>query len=228
MNAAEVMAELESLGTEQARKIYRKHGLQDPMFGVSYANLGKLKKRIKCDQPLAEALWATGNHDAQALAVFIADPAAFDTTLLESWARSTANHGIADAFAKDIVIRSPNAMTLALTWIDSEQPKIQRLGWATAGCLAIYAAECPEADFLDFLPRLEADIHAAPNRVKESMNSALIAIGSRDDALRGPATEAARRIGKVPIDHGETNCKTPDAVSYIDKTFARRLSRTAS
>ena len=35
------------------------------MFGVSYAALGKLKRKIKVDHELAEKLWATGNHDAR-------------------------------------------------------------------------------------------------------------------------------------------------------------------
>ena len=57
------------------------------------------------------------------------------------------------------------------------------------------------------------------------MNSAMISIGSRNEVLRVAATEAARRIGKVYIDHGETYCKTPDAVTYIEKAFARKGAR---
>jgi hypothetical protein len=49
------------------------------------------------------------------------------------------------------------------------------------------------------------------------MNGALISIGIYKPALRKKAIEAARRMGKVDVDHGETNCKTPDAVSYIEK-----------
>jgi len=33
---------------------------------------------------------------------------------------------------------------------------------------------------------------------------------------------AAKRIGKVEVDHGETSCKTPDASTYIRKAVARR------
>ena len=53
------------------------------------------------------------------------------------------------------------------------------------------------------------------------MNGALIAIGVRSPALRKPATAAAERLGKVEVDHGATACETPDAVSYIDKPWAR-------
>jgi hypothetical protein len=57
------------------------------------------------------------------------------------------------------------------------------------------------------------------------MNNALIAIGGRNEALRKQATAAAKRVGKVDVDHGDTACKTPDAVSYIEKMWARKKER---
>ncbi len=59
------------------------------------------------------------------------------------------------------------------------------------------------------------------------MNSALIAIGIRDAALQAKAIETAQKVGKVHIDHGDTSCKTPDAVPYILKTRARAEARAA-
>ena len=45
MTRADVLEELKALGTAQNRKVYARHGVQSAMFGVSYANLGKLKKK---------------------------------------------------------------------------------------------------------------------------------------------------------------------------------------
>ena len=53
------------------------------------------------------------------------------------------------------------------------------------------------------------------------MNSALISIGVRNSKLERKALAAAKRIGKVEVDHGETSCKTPDATAYIKKTVAK-------
>jgi len=50
---------------------------------------------------------------------------------------------------------------------------------------------------------------------------ALITIGGRDAALRKLATAAAKRIGVVEVDHGDTACATPDAVTYIAKLWER-------
>ena len=54
------------------------------------------------------------------------------------------------------------------------------------------------------------------------MNAALIAIGIRGGNLTTKAKAAARKIGPVVVDHGETNCKTPDAIDYIERTLGRR------
>jgi len=36
---------------------------------------------------------------------------------------------------------------------------------------------------------------------------------------------AAKRIGKVEVDHGETGCKTPDAAAYIRKVLDHRRKK---
>ena len=63
-----ILKELEKLGTEQNRKIYRNHGATGKFFGVSFGNLRKLGKKIGINHMLASELIETGNVDAQALA----------------------------------------------------------------------------------------------------------------------------------------------------------------
>jgi len=57
------------------------------------------------------------------------------------------------------------------------------------------------------------------------MNSALISIGIRNDKLQKKALAAAARIGKLEIDYGDTECKTPDAAPYILKAAARAKAK---
>jgi len=59
------------------------------------------------------------------------------------------------------------------------------------------------------------------------MNNTLIAIGARGGMLEQKALDAAAAVGTVEIDHGETNCKTPDAAAYIQKTLQRRRAKQA-
>ena len=84
MTFKDVMAELKSLGTDQNRMIYERHGANEPMFGVSFAHIRALTRRIRVDQPLADQLWASGNHDARILATQVADPEAISAADLDA------------------------------------------------------------------------------------------------------------------------------------------------
>jgi hypothetical protein len=75
------------------------------------------------------------------------------------------------------------------------------------------------------LIEIETGIHQQKNRVREAMNNALIAIGVRSAALQEKALSAAHTIGPVEIDHGETNCQTPNAADYIRRTVEHRRKK---
>lgn len=42
MQADEILKQLKELGTAQNIKIYRRHGAQEPLYGVSFANLNTI------------------------------------------------------------------------------------------------------------------------------------------------------------------------------------------
>ncbi|MGH9662780.1 MAG: DNA alkylation repair protein [Bryobacteraceae bacterium] len=222
MTLAETMKTLESLGTEQNRKIYRRHGAGDNQFGVSFANLYKLQKQIKSDHALAEALWQTGNVDARSLALLIADPRAMTEKQLDAWAGGVTAGGHADLLARYVVSASPHARGRAEAWARSKEEFVGQAGWDVLGILAMKDPSLPDAYFEKYLVTIEKQIHKAKNRTRYAMNGALIGIGMRNAKLRKLALAAAARIGKVVVDHGETNCKTPDAAAYIRKSAARR------
>jgi 3-methyladenine DNA glycosylase AlkD len=227
MQLKEVMAELESLGTEQNRKIYRRHAA-DPncdVFGVSYANLYALRKRIKVDHTLALKLWPTGKGEARVLALFVADPAKGDAALLDRWAADVADYGLADALG-DYAARTADGTRRALVWIKDKGEYVQRCGWDTLGTALKNDAEAlSDAQCEKLLAQIEKNIHQAPNRAREGMNYAVIAIGTYKPGVRQAALDAAGRIGKVDIDHGETGCKTRDAAEYILKAVEHKSRR---
>jgi 3-methyladenine DNA glycosylase AlkD len=224
VEATTILEELEALGTEQNRKVYRRHGVTGDIYGVSYANLGKLKKRIKVNHDLALALWASGNHDARILATMIADPARADETMLDAWASDLSDPVVADALA-GLAVQTTAARSMAERWIASDSEWIGRAGWNALARLAGLPDDIPDQYFDQYVSRIEREIHAQKNRVREGMNTALIAIGARGGALTQRALDAAAAVGTVEIDHGENNCKTPDAATYINKTLQRRQAK---
>lgn len=218
----EIMEELESLGTEQSRKIYRRHGAGDNHFGVSFANLYKLQKRLKINQELAVQLWATGNTDAMTLATMIADPKQFDEATLENWLTGLSYYMLVDLYARNIVAKSDHADRLMDKWIPSDEEWISRAGWELMAQKAMSNSKISDEFFLKALDLIENTIHQNKNRTRHSMNAALIAIGLRNDALHEAAVKSAEVIGKVEVDHGNTSCKTPEAVPYMAKGWARK------
>ena len=90
LTLAETMRVLERAGSAQTRKTYARHGVTGPMFGVSFATLKDLTRRIDVDHDLALALWDTGNFDARNLAVKVVDPARLTAAQLDRWARENA------------------------------------------------------------------------------------------------------------------------------------------
>lgn len=220
MDLNRVLAALEAAGTAQNRKVYRRHGVSGTLYGVSYANQGKLAKQNKHDTELALGLWESGNHDARILAAMIADPREIRSSRLDAWVRDLDNYVLTDAFS-DLVSHSPFAKTKMRRWIRSKQEFVGAAGWNVLARLASLDPDLTDEELEAYLATIEAEIHSRKNRARHSMNSALISIGIRNPKLERKAVGAARRIGKVEVDHGETSCKTPDATAYIKKTVAR-------
>jgi len=228
MTRDEAMKELEACGNEQNRKTYARHGVGEDHFGVSYADLYALQKRIKKDHDLALALWDTGNHDARILATLILDPARMTEGEADAWVRSARNYVEASAVATGFA-RTPFAAERALVWQRSDEEWVARVGWSLLGQLAADAnSGLEDAFFLPHLETIRTGIHDRKNRVREAMNGALIAIGSRSAALEEKALAVAAEVGKVHVDHGDTACKTPDAAAYIKKARPRQQEKAAT
>lgn len=223
MTLKETLAQLEAAGSAQTRKTYARHGIGPKMFGVSYAVLGQLTRQIKRDHALALGLWASGWHDARVLATMIADPQQAGAAQLEAWAASCDNRAIAGALAK-VAAGSADAEALAAKWCADQRELVAVAGWDVIAELALNST-LPDAKFAAQLKTIERDLHGSQNLVRYAMNYALIAIGCRNAKLEQLAVAAAKRIGKVEVDHGDTSCQTPDAVAYIARTKAHRAKR---
>jgi 3-methyladenine DNA glycosylase AlkD len=227
MTLAQALAALAKVGTAQNRKISSRHGVTGDQHGVSYADLKKLKKAIGTDHGLARDLWGTGNHDARILATMVADPAALGSRELDAWARDLDNYVVTDAFS-GLVAKTPHALRKFVAWRDRKAEHVAACAWNVLGVLALDPGNDLDEDWLkNQVKVIDAEIHARPNRTRHSMNQALIALGAVNAGLAQHAKAAARRMGKIEVDHGQTSCKTPDAAAYIDQTRAHREKMAA-
>jgi len=224
MTLAETMKALEKAGSAQTRKTYARHGAPEPMFGVSYAALKALVKKIKVDHELALGLWKSGNFDARNLALKIADPARMSAKELERWV-SECGGPFLGRYVAMLAAEGPHAPALAKAWLKSKNYAQRAAAWALVGHLAWRDAATSDAWLLERLGEIEKKIHAADNAEREAMNQALITIGCRSAALKKAALASAKRIGTVDVDHGDTACKTPDAAAAIEKAWAYSTSK---
>jgi 3-methyladenine DNA glycosylase AlkD len=224
---AQILAQLRALGSIEARTALAKHGAEGAMFGVRFADIDQLAKHHRNDHALAVSLWASDNVDAQILAMKIADPAQMSGKELDRWLGQIRWYMGVDVFVAALVTRSPLAQARADAWRKSKHELRGRAGWG----LVAHLARDPERDeawLLGCLDGIRKGIRSAPNRKREAMNSALIAIGGYRKGLRERALAVADQIGEVEIDHGETHCQTPPARPYIEAMATRTSSKRAS
>jgi 3-methyladenine DNA glycosylase AlkD len=223
MSAQEIMAELESLGTESIRKVYRNHGVKDPYFGVKIEDLKKIQKRVKKDYALALELYATGNSDAMYLAGLIADDAKMTKKDLNQWVKAAYWAWLSEYAVPWVASESAHGRELALTWMDSKKENIASAGWSTYSSLVSIKddAELDLDEITSLLERVEKTIDEQPNRVRYCMNGFVIAVGAYVKPLTKLASKTAKAIGKVDVDMNGTACKVPDAIEQIKKMHAR-------
>src|SRR5882724_9543815 len=216
MNASDVLKKLKKLGKKKTAEIYRRHGAGGEVWGVSFADLATLKKQIKVDHNIAQSLWKSGVLDAQTLALMIADPAVLTPAEADEWLAQSKGDVLLGYLAQ-VVARTSFARDKLSTWMQSEDEFTRTAGYTVLSVL-LGAEQIPDEEARRHLNAIEAMIRTSPNRARHAMNGALIAVGVYKPDLRKEAIAAARRIGKVEVDHGETSCKTPDAEEYIKKS----------
>jgi len=222
MDAQEVLATLKKLGRPQTAAIYRRHGAGDDVCGVLTSEIGKLKKKIKVDHALAQELWRTGNAEARMLALQVADPARVTKSDADRFVKDGPVRFVG-CYLADLVVRTAHAGDTMRRWMKSKDELTREMGYMVVSHrLKADADAIDDAAAGEVLETIEREIHASPNWARYGMNNALIAIGVYKPALRKAAVAAAKRIGKVEVDHGETNCKTPEAAGYIEKAAARK------
>ncbi|AMR32971.1 DNA alkylation repair protein [Mucilaginibacter sp. PAMC 26640] len=224
MNVTEIMAELESKGSESIKKILLKHGVKEPFFGVKVEYLKPIQNKIKKDYQLAKNLFATGNADAMYLAGLIAYDAAMTQADLQSWAEAAVSNNISEYTVPWVAAGSRYGFGMALQWIESPVEHIAATGWATlSNTVALKTdAELDMEKLHNLLSRVEQQIHSSANRVVYTMNGFVIALGSYVDELAAEAIAAATRIGTVTVDVSDTACKIPVALENINKVRSKR------
>ncbi|MGB7283309.1 MAG: DNA alkylation repair protein [Candidatus Acidiferrum sp.] len=219
-----IMAELKRKGAEKTRKIYARHGMATGnMFGVTVADLKVIAKTIEGQQALACELYATGNLDTMYLAGMVAAGAQKTPKHLNAWAEGAAHlQIIAENIVPWVTVENSRVRDLAMQWIKSKKEQVTPSGWCTySGLVATKPDDDLDlAEVEKLLETVAKEIKNSQNRVRYTMNGFVIAVGTYVKPLLKQAKAAAREIGAVSVDVGDTACKVPLATTCIKKIEA--------
>lgn len=192
---AAILEELRALGSEKDRQGMARFGINvDNAFGIAVPVLRKIAKRFRGDHALAQALWATGNHEARLLAGFVDDPKAVTPEQIEAWAADFDSWDICDQATTSLFDKTPHAWPKARELALRDSEWVKRAGFSLMAGLAWHDKGTPDQAFLDFLPLIEAGAFDRRNFVKKAVNWALRGIGKRNLALNAAAIACAKRI----------------------------------
>ncbi len=208
MKLKEAMAALEALGSPAVKTLWLKHGAKEPFFGVKIGDLKPLAKKLKGEQALALELYATGNGDAQYLAGMIADGTKMPRKELQSWADRAAWRMISATIVPWVASEHPEGFALAKEWAVSKKEPVAIAGWYSLGALmtVLPDEQLPVKDLGALLDHVAKNLPTAPNRVRQAMNYYIIACGTYVAPLGAKAIATARKLGKVEVDVGDTDC----------------------
>lgn len=224
MNAEAVMQELEALGKERLKKLYVGNGAREPLFGVATGEMKPMAKKIKHDQALAEALYATGNYDAMYFAGVIADPKKMTAEDFERWIDGAYFYMASDFVVAVTLSETDIAQEVADRWIASGDELRMSAGWSCycwlLGRLKDSAFE--EGKIAGMLALVRDTIHGAPERAKFAMNMFMTTVAISYVPLHDLAVETAKAVGPVAVNKDKPKSKQQiDAYENIRKEVER-------
>jgi len=163
-------------------------------FGLPAAELFRLSREFGRDHALARRLWATGIHDARALAILIEDPERVSGPQMDRWAKAFDNWAICDGACVHLFDRTPFARRKVREWSRRPEEFVKRAAFSLMAALAVHDKQAPDAFFLPFLKIVSRESDDDRNGVKKAVNWALRQIGKRNPVLNTAAVRTAEAI----------------------------------
>lgn len=196
--ASEIVSLLRSRRNQRNIDGQRRFGISTKaeQLGVDTPTLRAIGRTHRRDHALAEELWATGIHDARALATLVEDPRLITRSQMDRWIRDADNWAITDATAF-VFDRTEFAETKAHAWSRRQSEFVKRAAFSMMAGMAVHRKELPDEVFLRFLPVIRREATDERNFVRKAVNWALRQIGKRNPRLLRAAIGEARRIQKI-------------------------------
>jgi 3-methyladenine DNA glycosylase AlkD len=214
---AELMAELAALENPKVRAVNEKHGDD---HGVNLSAVRAIAKRLKTQQDLARALWATDDTPARLLALLICRPKEFGRDELDAMLRQARAPKVHDWLVGYVVKKSPYAEELRVAWTADPDPVVASAGWALTSERVVKKPE--GLDLPGLLDTIEAQMKDAPDRLQWAMNTCLAQIGIQHAGHRTRAIGIGERLEVLKDYPTPPNCTSPFAPAWIGEMVRRQ------
>jgi 3-methyladenine DNA glycosylase AlkD len=198
ISAEDVLARLRTLGNRRHRDGMSHFGIAtDTALGIPVPALRKLSREIGQDHTLAMRLWASGVHEARALACMLASPSLMTGKQADAWVREIDSWDLCDGFAYDLMSHTRVRWQKPLVWAKSEHEFVRRAAFSLIAGLAVHDKEASDAHFIAMFPLIRAAARDDRNFVKKAVNWALRQIGKRNPELNRAAIACAEELRAV-------------------------------
>jgi len=222
MTLKQALKRLEEFGNEKMRAQNIKHGASDKQFGVRRGDVRKVAKEIKTDHDLGLALWATGNIDAQFLAILILKPKQLSESEMDEMVRSVTFEEVADWLNNYVVKKHPDKDSLRQAWMETDHPMAARAGWSLT---AERIVKSPDGlDLSALLDRIESEMAEAVPEAQWTMNFCLAETGIHHPKLRKRALAIGEKLGVYRDFPTSKGCTSPFAPIWINEMVKRQGS----
>ena len=192
--AAEIVAHLRALGSEENRQGMRRYGIRiERALGISHGVQRDIARKIKRNHERAFELWASGITEAQFIASLTADPKRFTKADARRWAAVFDSWDIVDGVS-DLFVDTDHWRELIEEFAADEREFVRRTAFAMIAWSVVHRKKEPDETFVTFLPLIEARCEDERNFVKKAVNWALRSIGKRNARLNEAALKLAEKL----------------------------------
>lgn len=195
---SDILAWLEDNGSAENRAGMARFGITTAKaFGVGNAALRPFARTLGRNHERAVMLWDTGWREARLLALFTDEPGKLSPERARAMAADFDSWEIVD-HAADLFVDAGHLDELVPMFAADSREFVRRTAFAMLAWGAVHLKQRDDAEFLRFLPLIEAHSSDPRNFVRKAVNWALRQIGKRCRALHGPALELARNLEASP------------------------------
>jgi 3-methyladenine DNA glycosylase AlkD len=129
-DAVGIIARLEALASPEDAAGMARFGIRGArVLGVPVHTLRAIGRETGRSHTLAEALWASGLHEARILASIVAEPKRVSLDQMERWVADLDSWDLCDQCCTNLWVRTPFAREQAIVWSARDEEFVKRAGF---------------------------------------------------------------------------------------------------